>query len=39
MVEVSWYLRVFMWICLLKEIGVAGKAIEILIRRTAMLIS
>ena len=33
MVQVSWYLRVFMWICLLKEIGVAGKAIERLIRR------
>ena len=33
MVQVSWYLRVFMWICLLKEIGVGGKAIERLIRR------
>jgi hypothetical protein len=33
MVEISWYLRVFMWVCLLKEIGVAGQSIERLIRR------
>lgn len=33
MVRVTWYLRVFMWICLLKEIGVTGKAIERLILR------
>jgi ApeA N-terminal domain 1 len=33
MVEVSWYLRIFLWICLLKQIGVSGKPIERLIRR------
>jgi hypothetical protein len=33
MVQVSWYLRVFIWACLLKAIGVSGKAIERLIRR------
>jgi len=33
MVEVSWHLRVFIWICLLKELGISGKAIERLIKR------
>jgi hypothetical protein len=33
MVEVAWYLRIFIWICLLKEIGISGNAIERLIKR------
>ena len=33
MVQVNWGLRVFIWACLLKEIGISGKAIERLIRR------
>jgi hypothetical protein len=33
MVRVNWYLRIFIWICLLKEIGVSDKAVERLISR------
>jgi hypothetical protein len=33
MVEVSWYLRVFIWICLLKEVGISGQSVERLITR------
>jgi hypothetical protein len=33
MVRVNWYLRIFIWICLLKEIGISGKAVEKLICR------
>jgi ApeA N-terminal domain 1 len=33
MVQVSWYMRVFIWICLLKEIGISGQSIERLIKR------
>lgn len=32
-VEVSWYLRVFIWICLLKEVGISGQSVERLIKR------
>jgi hypothetical protein len=33
MIRATWYLRVFLWVCLLKEIGVPGDAIDRLIRR------
>lgn len=35
MIEVSWFLKIFVWICLLKEIGIGPNAIEKLIRRYA----
>jgi hypothetical protein len=33
MVEVTWRLRILLWVCLLKEIGVPAVAVERLIRR------
>jgi hypothetical protein len=35
LLEVNWKLEGFIWICLLKEIGVSGKPIDRLIRREA----
>jgi hypothetical protein len=33
MVEVTWGLQILLWVCLLKEIGVSGKAVDKLLRR------
>jgi hypothetical protein len=33
MIKVNWYLRVFIWICLSKELGITGRSVERLIKR------